>query len=69
MIASQNERTNPNNLIFADNMAFRVPHAQLKHPVSETYISSEYHKCFALQHLQYQFFGIFVAAVPNHSMR
>ena len=50
-------------------MAYRVPHSQLKHPVSETYISSEYHKCYALQHLQYQFFGIFVAAVPNHSMR
>ena len=54
---------------FLENIAFRVPHAQLTQPVSETYMNSDYHKCYALQHLQYQFFGIFVAAVPNHSMR
>ncbi len=50
-------------------MSFKVPHVQLNQPVSETYICSDYHKCFALQHMQYQFFAIFIAAVPNHSMR
>ena len=52
-----------------ENMAYRVPHTQLTHPVSETYSNFDYYKCYALQHLQYQFFGIFVAAVPNFSLR
>ncbi len=52
-----------------ENMAFRVPHVQLKHPVSETYVAHDYYKCYALQHLQFQFYAIFVVAVPNHSMR
>ena len=46
-----------------------VPHVQLNQSVSDTYICSEFHKCYALQHLQYQFFAIFLSAVPNHSMR
>ena len=41
----------------------------MDHPVSETYLNFEFYKCFALRHLQFQFFAIFIAAVPNHSMR
>lgn len=52
-----------------ENMAFRVPHVQLKHPVSENYMSFDYFKAYAIQHMQFQFFAIFVVAVPNHSMR
>ena len=46
-----------------------VPHAQLSHGVSDTYVVSEFHKCYALQHMQFQLFAIFMSAVPNHSMR
>ena len=51
-------------------LAFKaVPHVQLNHSVSDTYVCSEFHKCYALQHMQYQLFAIFLSAVPNHSMR
>ena len=46
-----------------------VPHVQLSHAVSDTFLVSEFHKCYALQHMQYQLFAIFLSAVPNHSMR
>ena len=45
------------------------PHTKLKHPVSEVYSCSEYHKCLALQSGPYQLFSLFISAVPNHSMR
>ena len=52
-----------------DFPAHAVPHARLRHPVSESYLSTEFHKCVAVQHRHCQLFAIFVAAVPNHSMR
>ena len=42
---------------------------QCKHPVSEVFSCSEYHKCLALQSGPYQLFAVFIPAVPNHSMR
>jgi len=46
-----------------------VSQTKVTHPVSETFLNFEYYKCFAMRHLQFQFFAIFVGAVPNHSMR
>ena len=56
-------------LISAETHSNFVPHVKLDHPVSETYLNFEYFKCHAIRHLQFQFFAIFIAAVPNHSMR
>ena len=55
--------------IFADLATTNVCHVQLPHLVNETYLCSDYHKCLAVQHQQYQIFVIFIPAVPNHSMR
>lgn len=52
-----------------DFPSMNVSHAILKHPVGETYQCSEFHKCYALQHRQYQLFLLFTSNVPNHFMR
>ena len=53
----------------ADLATTNISHVQLPHLVNEAYLCSEYHKCIAVQHQQYQLYVIFIAAVPNHSMR
>jgi hypothetical protein len=52
-----------------ETISFKVPHVQMAHPVSDTYICTSQYKCYALQHLQYQLFVILLPLVPNHSMR
>jgi len=46
-----------------------TPHTNLLHPVSETFVCSELHKCYAVQSGPYQLFSLFISAVPNHSIR
>ncbi|CAB4068011.1 FUZ [Lepeophtheirus salmonis] len=52
-----------------DPHSSRVSHSKVLHPVRETYLCSEYHKCYATQIGQYQMFCLFVAGIPNHNMR
>jgi len=46
-----------------------TPHTTLLHQVSETFLCSEYHKCYAVQSGPYQVFCLYIGAVPNHSAR
>ena len=46
-----------------------APHTPTRHPVSEVFSVSEYHKCLATVSGPYQLLAVFISAVPTHSMR
>jgi len=61
---------NPHTAEIAGSLVPDHPsHASLIHQASETFVSSELHKCYALKTGPYQFFGMFLPTVPNHSVR
>ena len=54
---------------YTELVSVNVSHADLTHPVSESYMSYEHHTCVAVQHQQHQLFAVFIQGIPNHSMR